>query len=169
MNRREFITLLGGVAAAWPPAARAQQPATPVVGFLSSTLPGPYAPAFRQGLKEVGYVEGQNVVLEFRWAENELSRLPMLAADLIHRQVAAVVTSGGYLPTHAVKGATATIPIVFVSAGDPVASGLVASINRPGGNITGINFFTTSLLSTCQRLGRLVSIYRLNCWPSPTM
>jgi putative ABC transport system substrate-binding protein len=146
MNRREFITLLGA-GAAWPLAARAQQAPMPVVGFLSSSSPGPYATmvaGFRQGLKEVGYVEGQNVAIEFRWAENDLSRLPMLAADLI-RQAAVVATSGGYAPTHAAKGATTTIPIVFVSAGDPVAAGLVASINRPAGNITGVNFFTREL------------------------
>jgi len=147
MRRREFITLVGGTAAAWPLAARAQQQTMPVVGFLSSSSPRPYAPmvaAFRQGLKEVGYVEGQNVAIEFGWAENDLSRLPMLAADLI-RQAAVVATSGGYAPTHAAKGATATIPIVFVSAGDPVAAGLVASINRPAGNITGVNFSPGSL------------------------
>jgi putative tryptophan/tyrosine transport system substrate-binding protein len=146
MRRREFIALLGCAAAGWPLAARAQ-PAMPVVGFLSSSSPRPYATmaaAFRQGLKEVGYVEGQNVAIEFRWAENDLNRLPMLAADLI-RQAAVVATSGGYAPTYAAKGATATIPIVFVSAGDPVAAGLVTSINRPGGNITGINFFTSEL------------------------
>ena len=147
MKRREFITLLGS-AAAWPLAARAQQQTMlPVVGFLSSSSPRSYAPmvaAFRQGLKEVGYVEGQNVAIEFGWAENDLSRLPMLAADLI-RQAAVVATSGGYAPTHAAKGATATIPIVFASAGDPVAAGLVASINRPAGNITGVNFFTREL------------------------
>jgi ABC-type uncharacterized transport system substrate-binding protein len=147
VKRREFMTLLGGAAAAWPLAARAQQETMPVVGFLSSSSPRPYAPmvaAFRQGLNEVGYVEGQNVGIEFRWAENDLSRLPMLAIDLI-RQAAVVATSGGYAPTQAAKGATATIPIVFVSAGDPVAAGLVASINRPAGNVTGVNFFTREL------------------------
>jgi putative tryptophan/tyrosine transport system substrate-binding protein len=147
MRRRDFIGIFGS-AAAWPLAARAQQPAMPVVGFLSSSLSAPYAPmvaAFGQGLKEAGYVEGQNIAIEFRWAENEWSRLPTLAADLIHRQVAAIVSSGGYSSTRAAKQATATIPIVFVSAGDPVAAGLVASINRPGGNITGVNFFTIEL------------------------
>jgi ABC-type uncharacterized transport system substrate-binding protein len=147
VKRRELMTLLGGAAAAWPRAARAQQETMPVVGFLSSSSPRPYAPmvaAFRQGLNEVGYVEGQNVGIEFRWAENDLSRLPMLAIDLI-RQAAVVATSGGYAPTQAAKGATATIPIVFVSAGDPVAAGLVASINRPAGNVTGVNFFTREL------------------------
>jgi ABC transporter substrate binding protein len=127
---------------------RAQQPSMPVVGFLSSGLSESYIPmvaAFRQGLKEVGYVEGQNVAIEFRWAENDLNRLSMLAADLIHRETAVVATGGGYAPTRAIKGATATIPIVFVSAGDPVAAGLVTSINRPGGNITGVNFFTSEL------------------------
>src|SRR5437016_2666271 len=147
LKRRNFLTLLGCSAAAWPLAARAQQAALPVVGFLSSSSPRPYArmvAAFRHGLEEVGYVEGQNVAIEFRWAKNDLNRLPMLAADLI-RQAAVVATSGGYAPTHAAKGATAAIPIVFVSAGDPVAAGLVASINRPAGNITGVNFFTREL------------------------
>jgi len=148
MKRRAFITLLGGAVAAWPLSARAQQPSMPVVGFLSSGLSESYIPmvaAFRQGLKEVGYVEGQNVAIEFRWAENDLNRLSMLAADLIHRETAVVATGGGYAPTRAIKGATATIAIVFVSAGDPVAAGLVTSINRPGGNITGVNFFTSEL------------------------
>jgi len=148
VRRREFITLLGGAGAAWPLAARAQQSALPVIGFLSSSLAEPYVPmvaAFRQGLQEVGYFEGQNVAIEFRWAENDWSRLPTLVADLINRHAAAIVTSGGYTPTQAAKQATTNIPIVFVGAGDPVAAGLVASINRPGGNITGINFFTVEL------------------------
>jgi putative tryptophan/tyrosine transport system substrate-binding protein len=135
MRRREFIALVGGAAVAWPLGAGAQQQSTvPLVGFLSSSLAEPYAPmvaAFRQGLKEVGRVEGQNIAIEYRWAENDWSRLPTLAADLIRLQVAVFVTSGGDAPILAAKGATATIPIVFVSAGDPVASGLVASINRP--------------------------------------
>jgi putative ABC transport system substrate-binding protein len=159
MRRRDFVKLLGGGAVTWPLGAHAQQPAMPVVGFLGSSSPGPYVPmldAFRRGLKEIGYVEGQNLAIEYRWAENDWSRLPKLAADLIQRQVAAIATSGGSAPTHAAMAATATIPIVFVTAGDPVKFGLVASINQPGGNVTGINFFTIEL--GLKRLGILREI-----------
>jgi putative ABC transport system substrate-binding protein len=149
MRRREFITLLGG-AAAWPLAARAQQPAMPVVGFLSSRSPNESASAvaaFRQGLTEAGYVEGQNVDIAFRWAEGQYDRLPALAADLARRQAAVIFATGGNPPAFAAKAATATIPIVFITGSDPVEVGLVASLNRPGSNVTGVSLFTSLLVA----------------------
>jgi putative ABC transport system substrate-binding protein len=156
MKRREFISAVGATAFAWPLAALAQQASMPVIGFMSSRSPSDstvLVDAFRKGLREVGYREGENIAIEYRWAEGQYSRLPALAAELVHRPVAVLVATGGEPSALAAKAATSAIPIVFTTGGDPVKIGLVVSLNRPGGNATGVSLLTTA--PEAKRLGLL--------------
>jgi putative ABC transport system substrate-binding protein len=148
MRRRDFIALLGAAAGAYPLVASAQAPVMPLIGFLNSASPEPAAPlvaAFRRGLDRTGYVEGRNVMIEYRWAEGQYDRLPALTEELIRRKVAVIAATGGLVTAQAAKAATSTIPILFIAGFDPVGEGLVASINRPGGNATGVSVYTTEL------------------------
>ena len=159
MRRREFIALLGGAATAWPVTGHAQRPVVPVIGFLNPVSPNGFEDrlrGFRQGLKETGYIEGENVVIDYRWAEGQLERLPELAADLVRRHVNVIAAFGGDTPALAAKTATATIPIVFLNGSDPIKAGLVTSLNRPGGNVSGI-----SLLAGAVNAKRLELIHEL--------
>jgi len=155
MKRREFITLLGGAAVAWPLAARAQQQAMSMIGFVSSRAPGESAgvvEAFRRGLSETGFVEGQNLAVAFRWAEGHYDRLPALAAELVNLRVAVLFAAGGPPSALAAKEATSTIPIVFSAVSDPVRLGLVPSLNRPGGNVTGMSLLNAELVAKTAQL-----------------
>ena len=160
MNRREFITLLGGAAVVWPLRARAQQAALPVIGFLNAGSPSAFselAAAFRQGLNEAGYVEGQTVLIEYRWAEGRDDRLPALAADLVNRRVAAIASTGGPVVVEAAAAATTTVPIIFLASDSLLKTGVVTSLNRPSGNVTGVVMSTSALLLKClQFLAELV-------------
>jgi putative ABC transport system substrate-binding protein len=148
MKRRAFLSLFGCTALAWPSAARAQEPAMRIIGYLSprsAEAESEFVTAFRRGLSETGHVEGKNLTIEYRWADGRYDQLPALASELVRQQVSVIITTGGPQPARAAPAATSTIPIVFISGSDPVADGLVKSFNRPGGNVTGVHVFTTSL------------------------
>jgi ABC-type uncharacterized transport system substrate-binding protein len=173
MRRREFITLFGSAAAFWPLAAHGQQPAMPVIGFLSGATSAPFAhlvAAYREGLREIGYVEGRNLAIEFRWAEGQYNRLPEMAADLVRRHVTVITTSGGDPAAFAAKAATTTIPIVFTAGTDPVKLGLVASLSRPGGNATGVHILTAMMEGKRQGLLRelVPTVTRIAVLVNPT-
>src|SRR5262245_48505337 len=156
VGRRQFITLLGSAAVSWPLAARAEQP-VPVIGVINAGSPDAQSHrmrAFREGLKDTGYLEGENVSIEYRWGENQTDRVPALVTELIRRQVAVIVATGGSVPALAAKAGTTTIPIVFAVPEDPVRLGLVANLGRPGGNATGINFFSNELIAKRMEIGR---------------